>query len=128
MARRTAHVLVVGPGAPFQPLFKRLEATAKYRFEYAADHGTAGPFLRQSPDVVLVRLPAEEETVEPVLAWLESMKERMPVVGISCEKDMHYYLAAMEHGAFDYFTCDTPTEEVSRLLDNAIRWCRQKAA
>ncbi len=128
MAKKLPHIVVIGPRADFSRAFDRLEATGKYRLTYVADLGTARPFLRETPDAILLRLPAEERACDQTLAWVESMKERTSVVVISSQEGMHYYLAAMEHGAFDYCTCRTPFEEIVRVLDNATVWHTHQAA
>ncbi len=129
MRTRAAHpVLVVGPTAGFTPAFEELEGHG-YRFEAVADTQAARTYLlRQPADAVLLCLPAARAEAQGAFAWLRAVKEELPVVVISGEADMQPYLAAMECGAFDYFTSLTPVAEMERVLASAVRWRRQKVA
>jgi len=129
MRTRSAHpVLVVGAAASFFPAFEELEGRG-YRFEAVADTEAARTYLlRQPADAVLLCLPAARAEAQSAFAWLRAIKEELPVVVISGEADMQPYLAAMQCGAFDYFTSLTPVAEMQRVLANAVRWRRQKVA
>ena len=121
-------ILVVGESRGFTSLFEQLEARG-YHFEYVADSEAARTcLLRQAVDALLLRLPPVEAEGRATLAWLRTVKEQLPVVVISCEEDVHLYLAAMEEGAFDYFTCHTPLDEIRRVLENAVRWRQHQVA
>lgn len=127
MAKLTRQVLVVGSASGFVPVFEQLEVRG-YHFEYVANIEAARTYLlRQAADVLLLRLP-EGADVSAGFAWLQATKGKWPVVVISREEDVQLYLTAMERGAFDYFTCQTPMTEVRRVLDNAIRWRQLQAA
>lgn len=126
--RRVFRLLVVGPAQNFSPLFLPLGSRG-YHFESVADIEAARTYLlRQPADVALLCLPAGEEECRAALDWLRSVKEELPVVVISCQAGMQPYLAAMECGAFDYFTSFTPLAEMERVLANAARWRQQQAA
>lgn len=126
--RPAHHVLVVGCSASFSQAFEELRARG-YRFEAVADIEAARTYLlRQPADAVLLCLPAARAEAQAAFAWLTDIKEELPVVVISGEADMQPYLAAMQCGAFDYFTSLTPLPEMERVLANAVRWRRQKVA
>lgn len=128
MGKRLRRILVVGSPQGFTSMFEQLEVRG-YRFEYVADSEAARTYLlRQEADVLLLRLPAEEAKGQETLVWLNTIKEKFPVVAISCEEDVHLYLTAMKQGAFDYFTYHTPLEEIRRVLENALRWHQHQAA
>lgn len=128
MKRELPKILVVGTRATLSPLFVRLEETGRYHFTYAADPETAPLFLPSQPSVVVLHVPTEKEAAENALAFLETLRDQVPVVVMSTAADMGLYLAAMTPGGFDYFTSYTPLEEVRRVLDNAIRWWQSQAA
>ena len=114
--------------ASFSPAFEELGRYG-YRFEEVADTQAARTYLLRHPaDAVLLCLPTARAEAQGAFAWLRDVKEELPVVVISGEADMQPYLAAMECGAFDYFTSLTPVAEMERVLANAVRWRRQKVA
>lgn len=129
MRKRLPHILVVASRTAFRRVFDYLEASGKYRLDYAPEAGLAPRFLKErTPDTVLLELPSEKQAAERTLGWLDGVKQKTVVAMISAHKDMHFYLAAMERGAFDYFTRHTPLEEITRVLDNAVRGHRRQAA
>ena len=128
MQKHTYKILVVGPASGFGPLLEEL-AERGYRSEAVADVRTASTYLlRHSADAALLGLPADSAEARMALEWLRAAKEELPVVVVSSEADMQPYLAAMESGAFDYFTRHTPLAEIERVLAAAIRWRQQKVA
>lgn len=128
MVKPARRILVVGESRGFAPLFEQLEGRG-YHFEYVADSEAARTcLLRQAVDVLLLSLSPVEAEGRAALAWLRTVKQQFPVVAISCEEDIHRYLAAMEEGAFDYFTFHTPLDEIRRVLENAARWRQHQAA
>lgn len=129
MTKPLPRILVLGSQGAFSQVFKQLEAADRYRFDYAHDSETVRAYLeRRRPSVVLLLVPAEPESAENALAFLEALKEHAAAVVVSPGEDMRLYLTAMERGAFDYFTCHTPLREITRVLDNAIRWRPRQAA
>lgn len=121
-------ILVIGSLPGFAEAFAQLEER-DFGFEYLADTGTArNDRLRQEFDVVLLTLPRGEAERETAMAWLYTNGGELPVVVLSSEADTRPYLAAMECGAFDYLTSQTPLAEVERVLANAVRWREQQAA
>lgn len=128
MSKSFPRVLVVGSQDGFGALYKLLETAGNYQLDYVPDLGTALAYLEQNtPSAILLELPTEIQSAERALDWLDTLKERAVVV-ISSQEDMRSYLTAMERGAFDYFTHQTPLEEITRVLNGAIAWQAGKAA
>lgn len=128
MPARFSQLLVVGPAQDFTAVLEQLEPRG-YRLEAVADPEAARRHLLQQPaDVVLLYLPAQEAGCRGALAWLRAVKEEVPVVVISSQADIRPYLAAMECGAFDYFTTLTPLAEIERVLASAARWRQRRVA
>jgi len=128
MRRDNYKILVVGSPPAFSALLEGL-AELGYASENVADIRAASTYLlRHSADAVLLCLPADDLEARAALDWLRAVKEELPVVVISPAADMQPYLAAMECGAFDYFTSHTPLGEIERVLAGAVRWRRQKVA
>jgi DNA-binding NtrC family response regulator len=121
-------ILVIDAEGTASPVLDEIKATGRYQFTYAADPQTVPTFLRWKPDVVLLHIPAEKQAAEEALAWLRTIKDQVPVVVISTAVEMSSYLVAMTSGAFDYFTSYTPTPEIIRVLNTAIRWRQAQAA
>ncbi|MEE9234475.1 MAG: hypothetical protein V3U28_03430 [Candidatus Acidoferrales bacterium] len=118
-----ARILVVGERSALNHLADHLEGAGRYRLSYVLP-GRGGLRLEPRPDVVLLSVPEEPEAAERALAWLDFIKNQVPVVVLSSAAGMSFYLAAMNRGAFDYLTCLTPPEEVARVLSAAIGWRR----
>ncbi len=121
MKNPTPRVLVVGEASPFGSVFAQLQSSGQFQFDYAADLAELRATARhhERPNVILLALPHERSAAEGALSWLELLKQRAAVVVIGSREEMYFYLASMERGAFDYFTCHTPLPEVVRVLENA---------
>jgi DNA-binding NtrC family response regulator len=129
MTDRLPRVLLVGPHDAFRALLDRLESLGGYQIEAAPTLPAAAQRLDPAPEVVLLHVSQERPQAEEALAWLEKLRGRTLALVVSPAADMSLYLAAMTHGAFDYFTSYTPPDEIRRGLDNALRWrARQNAA
>lgn len=126
--RRPPQVLVVGSRATFSPVFERLQESGRYNFNYITLREVSLVFSRWKPSVVLLQMPPDKEAAQHALACLKALKDEVPVVVMSAAADMNLYLAAMTYGAFDYFTSYTPMDEITRMLDNAVRTGRRQAA
>jgi len=127
MPRRLPRILILGATAPPSPGLKALETAGRYLFEYLPDPprvSAAGP----AADAVLLPLPPEKASALEGLGWIETFKDRAPVVVLSAVADMNLYLSAMTAGAFDFLTQATAGEELTRVLDNAVRWRWRRAA
>ncbi len=119
-------VVVVGSRADLSHLCSHLESAGRYRIYYVPPR--VGLCFDPKPDVVLLHVPNEKEGAEKALASVESIKQDVPVVVVSCVADMSLYMTAMTQGAFDYITYYTPPEEVARVLSTAVRWRLRRAA
>ena len=129
MKNPTPRVLVVGEASPFGSVFAQLQSSGQFHFYYAADLAELRATRRhERPHVILLALPHERSAAEGALSWLELLKQRAAVVVIGCREEMYFYLASMERGAFDYFTCHTPLPEVVRVLENAATAFDRQAA
>lgn len=122
-------VLVLASRAAFRPLFDALEAEHSFQFDYVTDVSTLPTYLAShAPSAVLLEAEPRAQTAREPLAWLDTLKRETPVVVLASRDDVPFYLAVMERGAFDYFTASTPLRDVTRVLENAIRWHQHQAA
>ncbi len=128
MDRRKPNVLVIGPPAIFGPIFHQLSEGGRYRFNFAIDQETAPIYLSCNPCVIILNIPEDQSLAQAALSYLETLRQHAPVVVMSVAADLNLYLAAMNYGAFDYFTSYTPLEEIDRMLDKAINWQQQQVA
>jgi DNA-binding NtrC family response regulator len=63
-----------------------------------------------------------------LMEWPEMREAHLPLIAVSRFGGMRDYLQAMEAGAFDYVARPLRGEEVSRIVESAINFCRTRAA
>jgi hypothetical protein len=114
------HYWVLGPESNLRPVFDYLQSRGKYEFNYAAE--IAPGFDVASAKAILLHVPMDKRGSSAALKRLDRLKHEALVVVFSDHEDMQIYLDSMWRGSFDYFTGETPVEEISRILDRAAAW------
>lgn len=128
MKNENPRVLMVGCPAAFGFVLDLIEESDSYIVDCASTLKTARFFLRRSPAVVLLHLPADSGEIERRLAWMETIKAQAPVVILPEHIEPGLYLNALERGAFDFITKISTRVETLRALENALRRRKHTAA
>ncbi len=115
-------ILVVGPHELFPAIFDYLEANENYDLRYTVHFEFARALLREyTPDAILLVVPGDKQNNGEALAWLETLKNLASVLVLSTVVDTNLYITAMELGAFDLLTPETPPEGIDWILRRVIR-------
>ncbi len=121
MNKKQEKILVVGCDPAVQRIFERLEECGHCQFQFAPVSGPLAVASRSKPAAILLFVPASGRSKEHALEWLRALKQEAPVVVLSLAADMEVFVACMTSGAFDYVTAFTPTDEILRILENAVK-------
>jgi DNA-binding NtrC family response regulator len=126
-SQKQYRILVSGLDPRLPEIVNEATKTTGRLSHYEVSSATLSSLLGRAPsewarfDLILIELGGAGEVC---LDWLSSLKQQCPdtqVIFVASMEDMHLWIEAIQRGAYDYLPTPLDTEELNRVMLNALQ-------